>query len=150
MSLLIQTLLSLKDQNYPSGWLWHGAFWNHNNMDVVTLFRYAWSTADQARRNAMRREIGRMPHWCLTDSLQPDGSFRSNIADSSLEDAEYYGVSFLKRAGFFDSSERFWTDRTFPEADEVKARIRHFVEAHRSTGILGDAYMSVLAALGPA
>ena len=149
MPLLIQTLLSLKDQNYPSGWLWNGALWNHNNMDVVTLFEYGWSTADRAQRDAMRTEIERMLHWCLTDSLQADGSFRSNIADSSLEQGEYYGVSFLERIGFLNSRRRFWTDRNFPEADEVKARIRHFIEAHKSGDALGDRYKSVLTALGP-
>jgi hypothetical protein len=33
---------------------------------------------------------------CLKESLQPDGSFKVNIADGSLEDAEYYGTSFRR------------------------------------------------------
>jgi len=61
----------------------------------------------------------------LHDSLQPDGSFKVNIADGALEDAEYYGASFLARVGFFDPAQRFLTNRDFPEASEVKhSRIR--------------------------
>jgi len=55
-----------------------------------------------------------MLHWCLTESLQADGSFKSHIADGSIEEGEYYATSFLARIGFFDQKERFWTGREFP------------------------------------
>jgi hypothetical protein len=84
----------------------------------------------------------------LKESLQPDGSFKVNIADGSLEDAEYYGTSFLARVGFFDPGQRFWTNRDFPNAAEVKGRIISFVRSHESTGPTGDHYRSTLEALG--
>jgi hypothetical protein len=95
----------------------------------------------------MAAEIDRMLTWCLHDSLQPDGSFKVNIADGSLEDAEYYGASFLSRAGFFDPAQRFWTNRDFPEASEVKKRILTFARAHQRSGPTGDNYHSTLEAL---
>ena len=145
---LLDTTLAIKDFDYPAGWLWKGQFWNHNNMDVVALFRYGWPEASAAQKKAMTAEIERMLTWCLHDSLQPDGSFKVNIADGSLEDAEYYGTSFLARLGFFDPAERFWTTREFPEAAEVKQRILTFVGAHQGSGPTGDNYRSTLEALG--
>jgi hypothetical protein len=88
-----------------------------------------------------------MLNWCYRDSLQADGSFKINIADGSLEDAEYYGTSFLARIGFFDPKQRFWTAQGFPEATEVRKRNLGFVQAHRSSGPTGDNYRSTLEAL---
>jgi hypothetical protein len=116
MSRIVDTTLAIKDFNYPAGWLWKGQFWNHNNMDVVALFRFDWAQSSALQQTAMATEIDRMLTWCLHDSLQPDGSFKVNIADGSLEDAEYYGVSFLARIGLFDPAQRFWTDREFPRS----------------------------------
>jgi len=148
MPRLLDTTLAIKDFSYPAGWLWKGEFWNHNNMDVVALFHYGWSEASPAQKKAMAAETERMLTWCLHESLQPDGSFKVNIADGSLEDAEYYGTSFLARIGFFDPSQRFWTDRDFPEAADVKKKISAFVRAHQGSGPTGDNYRSTLEALG--
>ncbi|MGC2448135.1 MAG: hypothetical protein WA477_10860 [Candidatus Sulfotelmatobacter sp.] len=148
MPKVLGTTLAIKDFSYPAGWLWKGEFWNHNNMDVVALFRLGWSQATPGQKKAISTEIDRMLSWCLHDSLQADGSFKVTIADGSLEDAEYYGTSFLARIGFFDQSQRFWTDRDFPEAADVKKRILTFVHAHRGSGPTGDNYKSTLEALG--
>lgn len=147
MPRVIDTTLAIKNFDYPAGWLWKGQFWNHNNMDVVTLLHYGWSQASAVQQKAMAAEIDRMLKWCLHDSLQPDGSFKINIADGSLEDAEYYGTSFLARIGFFDPKQRFWTDREFPEAAEIRRRILSFVQAHQNSGPTGDDYRSTLEAL---
>ncbi|MGA8344901.1 MAG: hypothetical protein WB781_23425 [Candidatus Sulfotelmatobacter sp.] len=148
MPRVLDTTLAIKDFNYPAGWLWKGEFWNHNNMDVVALFHLGWAQASVSQQKAMATEIDRMLTWCLHDSLQPDGSFKVNIADGSLEDAEYYGTSFLVRIGFFDPAQRFWTDRDFQEAPDVRKRILGFVRAHQGSGPTGDNYRSTLEALG--
>ncbi len=148
MPRLLDTALAVRDLDYPTGWLWKGQRWNHNNMDVVALFHYGWAQANTTQQKAMAMEIDRMLTWCLHDSLQPDGSFKVNIADGSLEDAEYYGTSFLARIGFFDPAQRFWTDRSFSDAPEIKKRILGFVRAHRGSGPTGDDYRSTLEALG--
>jgi hypothetical protein len=80
--------------------------------------------------------------------LQPDGSFKVHVADGSIEDAEYYGTSFLARIGYFDPAQRFWTDREFPDAAEVKKRILGFVSGHKGSGPTGDDYHSTLELLG--
>jgi hypothetical protein len=148
MPRVIDTALAAKSLDYPVGWLWKGAYWNHNNMDVVTLFRLGWASAGPAQRAAMAAEIDKMLHWCLTESLQPDGSFKPALPDGSVEDGEYYGVEFLVRAGYFDKTLRFWTDRDFPDAAGVKARLLGYLHAHEASGGAGgDSYKGALEAL---
>jgi hypothetical protein len=145
MDKVIDTTLAVKDMDYPVGWLWKGQPWNHNNMDVVTLFQYGWPVASDRQRKAMQAEIEKMLHWCLTGSLQPDGSFKPVIADGSLEESMEYGVAFLARIGFFDKSKRFWTNQDFPQAEEVRARIMAFVKKHEASGGAGGTqYQGVL------
>jgi hypothetical protein len=148
MPRVIDTTLAIKDFSYPAGWLWKGQYWNHNNMDVVALFHYGWAEASATQKKAMAAEIDRMLTWCLHDSLQLDGSFKVHVADGSIEDAEYYGTSFLARIGYFDPAQRFWTDREFPDAAEVKKRILGFVSGHKGSGPTGDDYHSTLELLG--
>lgn len=149
MDKVIGTLLAVKNVPYPVGWLWKGAYWNHNNMDIVTLFQYGWHQATELQRNAMGQEIDSMLQWCLTTSLQPDGSFKIIPEDGSIEEAEYYGVSFLARIGYFDKSKRFWTSREFSEASGVKDRIVAYIKQHQNSGGSGGAYYkNALEALG--
>jgi hypothetical protein len=145
MPRVIDTALAVKDLDYPVGWLWNGHYWNHNNMDVVTLFQYGWATASDRQRKTMQAEIEKMLRWCLADSLQLDGSFKPNLADGSLEESMEYGVSFLARIGFFDKSKRFWTNQDFPQAEEVRSRILSYVTKHQSSGGAGGTqYQGVL------
>jgi len=137
---VIDTTLAVKDLDFPVGWLWKGQYWNHNNMDVVDLFKAGWPKATAAQRQAMTVEIEKMLHWCLAESLRPDGSFKPVIADGSLEEGEYYGTSFLARLGFFDKKERFWTDREFPEADAIRGNIIAYILVHRKSGGSGGSY----------
>lgn len=149
MPEVIDTTLAVKDLDYPVGWLWKGERWNHNNMDIVTLFKDGWQDATDAQRKAMAAEIDKMLHWCVTESLQPDGSFKPMIPDGSIEEGEDYGVAFLARTGFFDKSKRFWTDRDFPEAREVRERLIAYIQKHQlSGGEGGDQYKSALEELG--
>jgi hypothetical protein len=148
MPRLLDTLLRTKGAEYPQGWLMFGQYWNHNDMDVVTLFRFGWPKASPAQRAEMSAEIQKMLDWCLTQSLQPDGSFKVNLADGSVEDAEYYGASFLDRIGFFDRSKRFWTEQDFPQAGEIRARILDFAQRHAASGPTGDHYRSTIKAVG--
>jgi len=140
MPRVVDTTLAVKDLDFPVGWLMKGQYWNHNNMDVVALFKAGWPHASTTQKQAMRTEIEKMLHWCLTESLQPDGSFKPNIADGSLEEGEYYATAFLARIGFFDKQERFWTDRNFPEAPAVREKIIAYVLTHQNTAGSGGGY----------
>jgi hypothetical protein len=118
-------------------------------MDVATLFKYGWHQVNEQQRNEMSNEIDKMLHWCLTVSLQPDGSFKAIPEDSSIEEAQYYGISFLARIGYFDKSQRFWTNKEFPESDTIKEKLISYVKQHKNTGGSGgDYYKGALEALG--
>jgi hypothetical protein len=148
MGKIIATLLAVKEVPYPVGWFLKNEYWNHNNMDIVTLFKYGWQQSNEQQKNEMSAEIDKMLQWCLSSSLQPDGSFKIIPEDGSIEEAEYYGVSFLARIGYFDKSKRFWTDRDFPEADTLKGKLIAYIKQHQSSGGSGgDYYKSSLEAL---
>ncbi len=137
---VIATALAMKNLNYPQGWLDNDHYTNHNNMDAVVLFRYGWPFASAKQRLEISQEINRMLAWCLTESLQSDGSFRASGDDDSIEEAEYFGVAFLARAGYFDARRRFWTRRDFPESESVGRRLRNFIAGHCATGAAGGTY----------
>jgi hypothetical protein len=137
---IVETTLAVKDLNYPVGWLMKGEYWNHNNMDVVALFKVGWPEADAQQRKAITIEIQKMLDWCLNESLQEDGSFKPNIGDGSFEEGVYYGTSFLGRIGFFDKSDRFWTDQEFVQADAIRKKIIDFILKHIKTGGSGGSY----------
>jgi hypothetical protein len=136
---VIETTLAVKDLNEPSGWLDDGHFTDHNNMDVAVLFRFGWNAANSIQKKVMAEQLQRMLNWCLTQSLQKDGSFAEG-GDDSLEENTYFGVAFLSRIGFFDSSRRFWTSQDFPQSGEVRERIARYIRDHRGTGAVGGTY----------
>jgi hypothetical protein len=137
---IVETTLAVKDLNYPVGWLMKGEYWNHNNMDVVALFKAGWSDADDVQRKAIKVEIQKMLDWCLKVSFQEDGSFKSNIGDGSFEEGIYYGTSFLGRIGFFNKKDRFWTDQEFSQSEAVQKKIIDFILKHIKTGGSGGSY----------
>jgi hypothetical protein len=136
---IIETALAFKDLNGPAGWLDDGHFTDHNNKDVAVLFRIGWSAANARQRQAMAEQLQRMLNWCLTRSLQADGSFAQG-GDDSLEENTYFGVAFLSRIGFFDRNRRFWTKKDFPEAPEIRRRIIRYITEHQNTGAVGGTY----------
>ena len=139
---LITTTLAMKDREFTDGgWLDNGKYVNHHNMDVAELFRLAWPYVTPKLRDAMRTELGKMPKWCIADSIQEDGSFKkADFENDSVEEYTYFGASFLCRVGYFDKRKRFWTDRDFPGASEHKAPIIRFIRGHMDAGGAGGSY----------
>jgi hypothetical protein len=121
--LIAKRLLQLDDVNFPAGIRFNGHYENHLNWDAVKIFRLAWPTLDEPTRQQARAEIARMLDWCLTQSLQPDGSFKVSDLDDTVGDAYSYGVSFLRETGYFRREDRFWTDQDFPQSGSVRDRI---------------------------
>lgn len=138
------TLFAVKNVNYPVGWVDNGLPSNHNNMDVVFLMGTTWKEMTPAQQKEGAEDIGHMLHWCLTESLQPDGSFKPSPAggDDSIEEGEHFGATFLANIGYFDKKQRFWTSKDFPEAEQNRQHIIHFIRSHMSTGATGGAYYS--------
>jgi hypothetical protein len=109
-----------------------------------------WPHANDAKKKEIAAEIQKMIHRCLTESLRPDGSFRHLSADSSIEEAEYFGASFLVRTGYFDESLRFWStpesadqiaqNPDFAQAVEVRRRIISFIKKNLSGGATGGVF----------
>jgi len=128
LDLVAKRLLQLDRTDFPAGILFDGHYENHLNWDAVKIFRYAWPFLDDATRRQARAEISNMLSWCLTKSLQPDGSFKVSDLDDTVGDAYSYGVEFLRETGYFGSASRFWTDQDFPDAkavhDRVEAKIK--------------------------
>ena len=155
MPRIMEHLLAVKDLSYSIGWREEGRYSNHNNMDVVTLFRFGWSAMSDAQRQQSAAEIQKMLDWCLRDSLRPDGSFIPDEGTSdSAEESDNWGISFLDRIGYFDPAKRFWTRQKFPQADQIRARVLSYVEKHVATGGAGGAYyqkdLELLKTAGPA
>jgi hypothetical protein len=137
---VIDTTLAVKDRDTPIGWNYHGQHYNHNAMDVVTLFKWSWPHASPEQKREIAVEIQRMIDRCLQESLQRDGSFKHLSAGSSLEEETYFGVAFLSEAGFFDKSKRFWTDRVFPNAEPIRQKLVAFIDERIATGAEGGIY----------
>jgi hypothetical protein len=120
---LLATTLAMRTGRFPFGWLEEGRFMsNHHNMDLVKLWQLGWPHATPAQRTQISAAVAEMLHFCLKQSLQPDGSFKSPEEDT-LGSSYYFGVGFLHEIGYFAKANRFWTERTFPEAEEVRNRI---------------------------
>ncbi len=126
---IARRLMELDKLDFPAGPRMNGHPENHLNWDLVKVFRYAWPTLDEATRARVREEISGMLAWCLKDSLQADGSFKTSDIDDTLGDAQMYGAFLLRDAGYFDAEKRFWTDKNFPEAEAVRGRIEARLKA---------------------
>ena len=149
MDKVVATTLAIVDLEFPVGPVYKGERFDHLNMDVVELFRLGWPHASAEQKTAIAAELKKMLHWCLTDSLQPDGSFKFWIGDNSMEESTYYGTSFLARLGYFDKSKRFWTDEEFPDAEQVRQKIIQYIQDHSgSGGASGEYFSSALEQLG--
>ena len=125
---IARRLIELEKFDFPAGPRMSGHYENHLNWDLVIVFRYAWPSLDEATRAQVRDEIQLMLDWCLSQSLQPDGLFKASEIDDTLGDAQMYGAWFLRDAGYFDAKQRFWTSKSFPEAESVRSRIKARLE----------------------
>jgi hypothetical protein len=129
LDLIAKRLLQLDGVNFPTGIRFQNHYENHLNWDAVKIFRYAWPYLDQPSREQVRAEISGMLNWCLSESLQPDGSFKVSDLDDTVGDAYNYGIYFLREVGYFQRQKRFWTDQEFPRAGAVRERIEAKLKA---------------------
>ena len=126
---ITETLLRIRDDQYPNGWLDPEGMTSHNNYDVVTLFRFAWPELRPEQRARVAAEISRMTDWCLTTAIAPDGTVVARAAGESLPNSYYFTLAFLDVIGYFDPRGRFWTGRAFPDAEAMTAKLKAHVLA---------------------
>lgn len=120
---LIDTLLGIRDDRYPNGWLDEDGITSHNNYDVAVLFGLGWGQMRPDQRRKAQQELGRLLAWCLDTAIAADGRVIARAAGESLPESYYFTIAFLDTVGFFDPAKRFWTDRTFPQAPALRARL---------------------------
>ncbi|HEV2672911.1 MAG TPA: hypothetical protein VGV37_00115 [Aliidongia sp.] len=118
---LVDHLIAIKHEQYPHGWLDADGMTSHNNYDVATLFRLGWPKLRPEQRPLVAVELAGLVDWCLGTALGPDGTIRTRADGESWPDALYFTAAFLDEAGIFDPAKRYWTDRTFPDAERIRA-----------------------------
>jgi hypothetical protein len=144
---VVRTTLAIEDQPYPFGWMHDGSFVNHNNYDVAKIMKLGWAHMSAAERQLAAQKIREMLRWTLSSSLRADGSFATVPAFFSSMGADFYfGVAFLKTIGFWDKSERFWTDQAFPQAAEVCERVKTKLTAMSLKSLDSETALAQLAA----
>jgi hypothetical protein len=120
---LIDTLIAIRADRYPNGWLDEEGLSNHNNYDVATLFRLGWPELRADQRQRARAELDRLLGWCLATAIAPDGTVVARAKSESLSESYYFTIAFLDTVGYFDPAKRFWTDRAWPEASVLRTRL---------------------------
>jgi hypothetical protein len=128
---LIDTLLEIRDDRYPNGWLDEQGMTSHNNYDVATLFQLGWPSLRADQRLRARAELDRLLGWCLATAIAPDGTVVARAKSESLSEGYYFTIAFLDTVGYFDPAKRFWTDRGFTEAPALRVQLeRHVRRLH--------------------
>jgi hypothetical protein len=108
---LIDTLLGMKGQQYPEGWLENSKMTDHNNYDVVELFSRGWPHLRPDQRRHASREIAKMVDWCLKSSVRETGEMINPDKGDMVIDSYYFAAAFLDTIGYFDKNKRFWADQ---------------------------------------
>jgi hypothetical protein len=129
---LIDTLLAIRGDTYPNGWLNDDGMSSHNNYDVATLFQLGWSEMHADQRRRARVELDRLLDWCLTTAISPDGRVMARAKSEALAESYYFTIAFLDTVGYFDPAKRLWTERVFPDAPALRAGLeRHLLALHQ-------------------
>jgi hypothetical protein len=94
---LIETLLAMKDQRYPQGWLENGKMSDHNNYDVAELFYRGWSRMEVDQRRMASEAVSRMFEWCLAESVTPAGKVSQPDKGDLAPDSYYFAAGLISR-----------------------------------------------------
>jgi hypothetical protein len=108
---LVDTLLAIKEQPYPQGWLENSKMTDHNNYDVVELFWRGWPHMRPDQRQQASQEIAKMLDWCLHKSVRDTGEIINPDKGDMVIDSYYFAAAFLDTIGYFDKAKRFWVDK---------------------------------------
>jgi len=116
---ILNTTFQLKQLPFPGGWFGpNGTYWNHNDMDIVTIFSYGWNETTPDIRVKIAHEIQQMLTWTLTNSLLSDGSFKVDVIDDSPATADILDAPFWAELDFSRSLRGFGRTRPFQRAKQ--------------------------------
>ena len=123
---LIETLFVIKDPKrvYPQGWFDDGgAMTNHNNYDVVELWRLGWPHMTKAQKANARHEMRGMLDWCLNHSIQEDGVVINSDLGDTVPENYYFAAAFLDTLGYLDGEDVFGVGGNFSNGPPLRARM---------------------------
>ena len=118
---LADTLLTMRGERYPNGWLDENGMTSHNNYDVATLFRLGWRAMRPDQRREAAHELDRLLGWCLERAIAADGTVVARAAGEALPESCYFTIAFLDTAGTFEFGRPFWNDRAVPGVEGLRA-----------------------------
>jgi hypothetical protein len=85
---LVDTLLAMRTDTYPQGWLDGGTTMSdHNNYDVAELFYRSWNRMVPRQREAASQAVKKMLDWCLKASVKADGTLANPDKSDPIPDA---------------------------------------------------------------
>jgi hypothetical protein len=123
---ILKTTRAIQNEPYPYGWLHNGRYNNHNLYDVARIYKYGWPHMTEAERREASEQIQFMLDWSLANTLESNGSFKSDPTFSdSIADDYYFGVSLFDVTGYWSPPRRFWSQApTANGAAEMCCRLR--------------------------
>lgn len=127
---IIETTWAIEPDPYPYGWRHNGRYNNHNLYDVAKIYKNGWPHMSEAERLKVGNQIQSMIDWSLSNTLQGDDSFLHDPTFSdSLADEYYFAVSFFDVVGYWQPSQRFWSDTPVDkDAAAMCCRLKHQVQ----------------------
>jgi hypothetical protein len=114
---IARTMLDIKDEEYPFGWLQRGRLTNHHAYDVARIFKLGWPHLDERSRARVSQAMDDVLARTLRDGINKDGTVTPVPGFSSgVDDDYYYAVSVLTTTGYCSAGRMFWSPREVPEA----------------------------------
>lgn len=104
---IIDTILGMKDGEWPRGWKEDGRFSHHHLYDVVRFFNLGWPHMSAKQRERAAAELDEMLSVSVKRLLTPGYDFDDPNADEVAEAINYH-VFFHDEIGSFGSKKAFW------------------------------------------
>lgn len=125
---LIDTLLAIRDDPYPNGWLAGDRLTAHHAYDVATLFSIGWPHLGNEARQRAGNEIAAMIDT-LAGTAGDDPLAGTRTPNETVAESCYFLAAFLDVTGYFAPDRRFWTNRCFAAAPDLKRRLIEMVRS---------------------
>ena len=117
---LIETLLRIRDEPYPNGWLSDGRLTAHHAYDVATICALGWPRLGTEQQGRIADHIGAMLDT-LVGSGVDDPLAETRTPNETMAESCYFLAAFLDVTGYFQTARRFWTKAEFPRVAQLRA-----------------------------